>query len=250
MDCCNDKCVRRSIRSTSTNVETKSSCLKGVAEKVLPKKLHSPKRTFSELESSKPLSPRVRISQEEDGDTGPMMVNKFKPDFSREKHLKGASKLISVVADNISEVIKKVITEITNEIDMRPSTFSSALATDESTKLNTSDKLSNSLDECPSKSICSSSRNMEQMSIVDDQAESNLINSPESYDEQPPKKIKSSNSSRKKRMEKSDSCFFVGDPIPDNEAQERWRWRYELKVVGNKNEFLLCCFVVTSYCFY
>lgn len=28
------------------------------------------------------------------------------------------------------------------------------------------------------------------------------------------------------------SSFFIGEPIPCEEAKERWRWRYDLKVVG------------------
>lgn len=29
------------------------------------------------------------------------------------------------------------------------------------------------------------------------------------------------------------SCFFIGVPIPCEEAKERWRWRYDLKVVSS-----------------
>lgn len=44
---------------------------------------------------------------------------------------------------------------------------------------------------------------------------------------------KASFSSEKKerKQKKNDvSSFFIGEPVPDDEARERWRWRYELKV--------------------
>lgn len=31
--------------------------------------------------------------------------------------------------------------------------------------------------------------------------------------------------------EKRSNCFFIGEPVSCEEAQERWRWRYDLKVV-------------------
>lgn len=52
-------------------------------------------------------------------------------------------------------------------------------------------------------------------------------------DDNPPrKKYKTSASSTNKSS-------FIGDPIPDDEAQKRWGWRYELKVV---DRILLVCF--------
>lgn len=27
-------------------------------------------------------------------------------------------------------------------------------------------------------------------------------------------------------------CFFVGDPVPEEEAQQRWLWRYNMKVIS------------------
>ena len=44
---------------------------------------------------------------------------------------------------------------------------------------------------------------------------------------------KASVSSEKKerKQKKNDvSSFFIGEPVPHDEARERWRWRYELKV--------------------
>lgn len=33
------------------------------------------------------------------------------------------------------------------------------------------------------------------------------------------------------KQDKRSICFFIGEPISCEEAQERWRWRYDLKVV-------------------
>ncbi|CAK8562024.1 unnamed protein product [Lathyrus sativus] len=43
------------------------------------------------------------------------------------------------------------------------------------------------------------------------------------------KKFKSSASFANGSMDEKNISLFIGDPIPDNEARERWGWRYELK---------------------
>lgn len=53
------------------------------------------------------------------------------------------------------------------------------------------------------------------------------------------KKFKSSASFANGSMDEKSISSFIGDPIPDDEARERWGWRYELKVVGL---ILLVCF--------
>ena len=54
--------------------------------------------------------------------------------------------------------------------------------------------------------------------------------SSDSFEKQPWKKIMLPNSANKRKQYKRTS-FFIGDPVPDREAQERWRWRYDLKVM-------------------
>ncbi|GFZ16619.1 chromomethylase 2 [Actinidia rufa] len=61
--------------------------------------------------------------------------------------------------------------------------------------------------------------------------ESNLL------DRRPSKKVKTRASSKKK--EKS-FCFFVGDPVPEEEARERWLWRYDLKEEVSFRHHLPC----------
>ncbi|KAI3828619.1 hypothetical protein L1987_02724 [Smallanthus sonchifolius] len=43
------------------------------------------------------------------------------------------------------------------------------------------------------------------------------------------KKIKLTASSNKKQSKQKGVSFFVGEPVTEHEAQERWGWRYELK---------------------
>lgn len=50
-------------------------------------------------------------------------------------------------------------------------------------------------------------------------------------DNLPRTKYKKSASVTKERMNKNSIPSFIGDPIPDDEAQKRWGWRYELKVI-------------------
>lgn len=38
-------------------------------------------------------------------------------------------------------------------------------------------------------------------------------------------------SERKEKKQQKTACWFIGDPIPEEEARERWAWRYELKVI-------------------
>jgi DNA (cytosine-5)-methyltransferase 1 len=55
----------------------------------------------------------------------------------------------------------------------------------------------------------------------------------------PKKKFKSSASFPNRSMCEKNVPSFIGDPVPDDEARERWGWRYELKVV---DLILLVCF--------
>ena len=43
-------------------------------------------------------------------------------------------------------------------------------------------------------------------------------------------KVKTPASSNRKLKNQSAS-YFIGDPIPNEEAQKRWGWRYEMKVI-------------------
>lgn len=62
--------------------------------------------------------------------------------------------------------------------------------------------------------------------------EHSLIELPETYVDQPRKNVKTLGASNK-RKKIGEPSFFIGDPIPDVEAQERWGWRYQMKVTIN-----------------
>jgi len=51
-------------------------------------------------------------------------------------------------------------------------------------------------------------------------------------DDDPPRKKHKTSFSAKEGTDSESIAVFIGDPISDDEAQKRWGWRYELKVVG------------------
>ena len=214
---------------TSTESETKSYCSKVAVEK-------SQKRGLLELESRK--KPKIIPLQDGNGSTESMPLKYDDQDLSSEKHLR-SPKPILPTAENISEDIKIIISEISNEKDVRSCKFSSTLAVDESIRLNTFDKLSDLSEVYQSRATSTSSRKLDS-TVVDSQAESNLVDAREPCEKQLPKKIKTSKFSKSK-LKNSNSSFFIGDPIPDDEAQERWRWRYELKVMNQKYNYFCVC---------
>ncbi|KAE8702834.1 Plastid transcriptionally active 17 [Hibiscus syriacus] len=107
--------------------------------------------------------------------------------------------------------------EMSNEKQKKtPSSCSKLLAGGDSAEVNSSsNRLSNSCDEQPSKKFKISS------------AESDRVTSNEKFS----KKDKGSSLSGKKKSKPKPDPIFIGNPIPDDEAQERWRWRYEMKVI-------------------
>lgn len=55
---------------------------------------------------------------------------------------------------------------------------------------------------------------------------------PQSAMKQPVAESRFSEPSKLKLKKCKKSCFFIGDPIPSKEAEERWQWRYEIKVIN------------------
>ncbi|PQQ09602.1 hypothetical protein Pyn_26374 [Prunus yedoensis var. nudiflora] len=72
------------------------------------------------------------------------------------------------------------------------------------------------------------------------ETECSLIELPETYVNQPPKKRKTLDSSenRQNKQKNCKSTSLIGDPIPDVEAQERWGWRYQMKSQRSKSQGL------------
>ncbi|XP_062073414.1 DNA (cytosine-5)-methyltransferase CMT2 [Humulus lupulus] len=226
VDFLKEKCLRRSPRGTSTESETKSYCLKVASEKIFSKRFHSQKRGYFELDSPSSLKSKTKLSLDEDSNTKSMPLKSNDRVLSSEKRIRSPRQK-STTEDNTSKDIEKIISEISNENGMRSCKISSTLASNESIRLSTSDKLSALSEDCTSMSNLTSSREFEVLSLGGE-AEYDLIDFPEPYEKQLPKKIKTSNFAKSK-LKKSNCSFFVGDPIPDDEARERWLWRYELK---------------------
>ncbi|KAG8634063.1 DNA (cytosine-5)-methyltransferase CMT2 isoform X2 [Manihot esculenta] len=111
-------------------------------------------------------------------------------------------------------------------------------------------RLSDSLDEQPFKRVKTFSANSDLEMLEDDYLsprstnsafgvengkKSSLIELPESAEKQPPEnksgklhlteKIKLLSSEKEQKF----PCTVIGDPIPNEEAQKRWCWRYEMK---------------------
>ncbi|XP_022949032.1 putative DNA (cytosine-5)-methyltransferase CMT1 isoform X2 [Cucurbita moschata] len=58
----------------------------------------------------------------------------------------------------------------------------------------------------------------------------------ESDIECPVEKIRNSSGVKEKRNKNKAASFFVGDPVPADEAQQRWKWRYEMKSQISKRQ--------------
>ncbi|GAB4834808.1 hypothetical protein Ancab_033076 [Ancistrocladus abbreviatus] len=81
-----------------------------------------------------------------------------------------------------------------------------------------------------------SPRELTSSSMIDD-VEMKLL---PKLKEQPAKeKIEVCSSNEMKQGNGDSMCFFIGDPIPDEEARERWHWRYEMKNRGVKGRSLM-----------
>ncbi|PON41822.1 C-5 cytosine methyltransferase [Parasponia andersonii] len=226
VDCLKEKCPRRSPRLTSTESESKSYYSKVAVEKILTKEFRSRKRGFFEMESPKSLKSKMILSRDGDGNTS-ILLKYDDRDVCSEKQLM-SPRPISTTEEDISEDIKRIVSTMSNENDVGSCKFSSSLAENERIRLNTFHKLSDLSEDCQSRSDWTSFRKFDIL-VLDNQAECNLTDYPEPYEKkQLPEKNKTSNFSKSK-MKNSNCAFFIGDPIPDDEAQERWRWRYELK---------------------
>lgn len=59
--------------------------------------------------------------------------------------------------------------------------------------------------------------------------------------------MRSTRSNKKQNKQKS-VAFFVGLPISEEEAQERWHWRYELKVWFLSLLIFFFCFFLFNFC--
>ncbi|CAK9153274.1 unnamed protein product [Ilex paraguariensis] len=69
------------------------------------------------------------------------------------------------------------------------------------------------------------------------ETKSSSTESPVLGDKQLPTRSKTSAlSAKKEKNGRKSTSIFIGEPVPDEEARERWRWRYELKSQRSKGQ--------------
>lgn len=90
------------------------------------------------------------------------------------------------------------------------------------------------LDELPSNASIPSSGKLnleEATSLSEDENGKKECSFVDSGEKRCSKRFKATASLEQKRKKDKNMSSFIGDPIPDDEAQEKWRWRYEMKVI-------------------
>uniref|UniRef100_A0A2N9FFG1 Uncharacterized protein n=1 Tax=Fagus sylvatica TaxID=28930 RepID=A0A2N9FFG1_FAGSY len=255
VECSIERCLRRSARLSSSQSETNSSFSKAslqLRNLESPEKgsfkAISPKTSILKSRSSRESKAEpVSFSLHEDGDKVSMSIEYYDTDLFGERHLRRSPRLISATENNgIDKPKKKYDVDILNKNHLRrsPRLYSSLTQAD-NIKLDSTFIGFSRLDEPPSQmSIPSTGKSdldekcLRQSlkvatSLFEDEngkRECSFIDLPESGEKRSSKRSKSKASLEDKLKDKNISSF-VGDPIPDDEAQERWRWRYEMKVV-------------------
>ena len=255
VECSIERCLRRSARLSSSQSETNSSFSKASSqlrnlespEKGSFKAI-SPKTSILKSRSSRESKAEpVSLSLHEDGDKVSMSIEYYDTDLFGERHLRRSPRLISATENNgIDKPKKKYDVDILNKNHLRrsPRLYSSLTQAD-NIKLDSTFIGFSRLDEPPSQmSIPSTGKSdldekcLRQSpkvatSLFEDEngkRECSFIDLPESGEKRSSKRSKSKASLEDKLKDKNISSF-VGDAIPDDEAQERWRWRYEMKVI-------------------
>jgi hypothetical protein len=196
---------------------------------------------YSTDEEAKPLS----ILWREDGDKLYMPLEYHDNEFFGERHLRRSPRLISATKNNGSDkYMNKFLGDVFNKNHLTSPRPSSSLTQADNIKLDSSFVGLSKSDEHPSKMIITSSgksdpdenclRQSPKTSLFgaeNGKREYSLIELSESDEKQPPKKFKTPASLEYKQKKYKNRSSFIGDPILDDEARERWRWRYEMKVI-------------------
>ncbi|GAV58623.1 DNA_methylase domain-containing protein/Chromo domain-containing protein/BAH domain-containing protein [Cephalotus follicularis] len=125
--------------------------------------------------------------------------------------------ILATDTDGINEPLRKYDVRFSDEKILR-----------ESPKLSLS--VSNLSDEQPSKNF--------KIALENSDMETLFGAANGSIKGQRPEKLKISAISEEKPKKRKKRFSFIGDPIPDDEAQKRWCWRYELKSQGSKGKGL------------
>ncbi|KAH7514814.1 hypothetical protein FEM48_Zijuj11G0130500 [Ziziphus jujuba var. spinosa] len=226
LECFEEECRRRSPGPTLTQSGIDSGFSKASMQKISMKKVVSPKNGSVEPLSSKSLNlTTISIKKREkhplpreltlngNCDTVPMLLKCYETQFFGEKQVRRSPRLVSATKNGVGEDVKMDM-ETLDETSTRSTGCSSSLAIAERIRTNSNGEHL----QCP-RGVTDAEN------VIPKCTSANLL---ESYEKQHPEKIRTQISSKNKQ--KSGDCtFFIGDPVPNEEAQERWRWRYELK---------------------
>ncbi|CAB4309497.1 unnamed protein product [Prunus armeniaca] len=266
--------LRRSSRLMSAPGNSVSESLKNFDLKKLDEKHIRKSPRFSPCVNERHIrrSPRFSLSlaaDEKNSNLDSSIVGLFDSEDERR-----SSRLMPAPENGYSESLKNVDLEKLDEKHMRRSPIFShcvngkeirrsprfspyVAAAEKNSNLNSIIfGLSDSKDEFPSKKILmslgkSDSRIFDEKYLRQSpkeatamfenegrETECSLIELPETYVKQQPKKRKTLDSSenRQNKQKNCKSTSFIGDPIPDVEAQERWGWRYQMKDLNIKSE--------------
>lgn len=255
--CSGEKCLRRSERLSPTQTGTKSKISKVSKQKTSSRNTES-KNGHLEAVSPKTYNLRLRSSNESKTelaslsrnayvDKASMPLKYYHTEFSGERHLRRSPRLFSAT-ENIgsSDARNEFHAESFNRNHLRrPLRLSLSLSQTDNIQLDSNFFGLSKSDEQPSKMImpCSAKSDMDkdclrQSPIMETSLHGvengkrvcSFIELSGSDEKQSPNKFKAT-TSKSKRKKYQTMSFFIGDPIPDGEAQERWHWRYEMKVI-------------------
>ncbi|KAF3447847.1 hypothetical protein FNV43_RR08553 [Rhamnella rubrinervis] len=264
VECLQNKCVRRSPRLTLAQTGTASDSSKASVKEISVEKVGSPEienGSFEPLSSEpvkltmaslreldeKPLS--IDLTWPEGGDTGPMPLKYCETGFFAKKQVRRSPRFMPAAENGVGEVVK-IDMKASDEKFVRSTRCSSSLARNESIRIESIDnfsKLSDSLYGLPSMGILpslgkSDIKESDQNYLQCSRGATPIFDANKVSEECTlinlvlPKKIKMEDCSKNKQ--KNGKCSFIGDPIPNHQAQERWRWRYEMKSQISKAQTL------------
>lgn len=196
---------------------------------------------YSADKDAEPLS----VSWNEDGDKLYMPLEYYDNEFFGERHLRRSPRLVSATENNGSDKsMNKFLGDVLNKNHLTSPRLSSSFTRADNIKVDSSFVGLSKLDKHPSKMIITSSgksdpdedclRQSPKTSLFGTQngkREYSFIELSKSDEKRPPKKFKTPASLEDKQKKHKNMSVFIGDPILDDEAQERWLWRYEMKVI-------------------
>ncbi|XP_035542186.1 DNA (cytosine-5)-methyltransferase CMT2-like isoform X2 [Juglans regia] len=266
VECSKEKCLRRSPRLSSIQSGAKSRFSKASLQKMSSRNLQSlgkgsfkavSPRTSNLISRSSGESKAEPISLlwHEDGDKASKASKYYDAEFFGGRHLRRSPRLNSRTQNNgRDKSMDKFHIDLSNKNHLRRSPrLLASLTRADNVKLDCTLITLSSSDEQFSSIIMPSSEKSDldgdcfrQSPITatslfganNGKRERTFIELPYSDEECSPKKFKSMDSSVDKWNKYKHMPFFVGDPIPDDEAQERWRWRYERKSQRSKGQHL------------